>query len=115
MKVVRGSWEGRTYTEPPVRDETLLLTFGSAKSGSDWSTNELLAYNITVQRENAENFSQELGPIDHLDPNLFSSANPTIAADFSRFLVHRDLASRSNAGQESAIDGLTKCPRSHRF
>ena len=85
----------------------------SAKSGSDWSTNELLAYNITVQRQDVVNFfGHELGPIDHLDSNLFSSADPTIASDFSketyRFLAYLDLASRANAGQESAIDDLAK-------
>jgi len=85
----------------------------SAKSGSDWSTNELLAYNITVQRQDVVNFfGHELGSIDRLDSNLFSSADPTIAVDFSketyRFLAHLDLASRANAGQESAIGDLAK-------
>ena len=85
----------------------------SAKSGNDWSTNELLAYNITVQRQDVINFfGHELGSIDHLDSNLFSSADPTIAVDFSqetyRFLAYLDLASRANAGQESAIDDLAR-------
>ena len=79
----------------------------SAKSGSDWSTNELLAYNITVQRQDVVNFfGNELGPIDHLDSNLFSSADPTIAFDFSketyRFLAYLGLASRANAGHDLA-------------
>ena len=85
----------------------------SAKSGCDWSENELLAYNINVQRQNPTNFfGREPGPIDHLDPNLFSTADPTISAHFSqetyRFLAYLDLASRANAGQESAIDDLAK-------
>jgi hypothetical protein len=85
----------------------------SAKSGSDWTTNELLAYNIHIHRQEAlEFFGRELGPIDHFDPNLLSSADPTIAVDFTkdtyRFLVYLDLASRANAGQESAIDDLAK-------
>ena len=75
--------------------------------------NELLAYNITVQRQDVVNFfGHELGPIDYLDSNLFSSADPTIASDFSketyRFLAYLDLASRANAGQESAINDLAK-------
>ena len=79
----------------------------SAKSGSDWSTNEFLAYNITVQRQDVINFfGHELGSIDHLDSNLFSSTDPTIAVDFSqetyRFLVYLDLASRANAGHDLA-------------
>jgi hypothetical protein len=85
----------------------------SAKSGSDWSTNELLAYNITVQRQNHTNFfGRELGPIDHLDPNLLSTADPIKSAHFSketyRFLTYLDLASRANAGQEAAIDDLAR-------
>jgi hypothetical protein len=83
----------------------------SAKSGSDWSTNELLAYNVTVQRRDVVSFfGHELGSIDHLDPNLLSEGDPT--ADFSketyRFLAYLDLASRANAGQESAMDDLAK-------
>ena len=43
----------------------------SAKSGSDWLANELVAYNITVQRQGvAIFFGRELGSIHHLDPNL---------------------------------------------
>jgi hypothetical protein len=85
----------------------------SAKSGSDWSTNELLAYNISVQRQNPTDFfGRELGPIDHLDPNLLSTADPTICAHFSketyRFLAYLDLASRANAGQEAAIHDLAR-------
>ncbi|KAI0250796.1 hypothetical protein BJV78DRAFT_1217017 [Lactifluus subvellereus] len=85
----------------------------SARPGSDWSENELLAYNITVRRQSAiDFFGREPGPIDHLDPNLLSSADPSIVADFSketyRFLAYLDLASRANAGQESAIDDLAK-------
>jgi hypothetical protein len=81
--------------------------FRFAKSGSDWSTNELLAYNITVQRQDVVNFfGHELGSIDHFDSNLFSSTDPTIAVDFSketyRFLAYLDLASRANAGHDLA-------------
>jgi hypothetical protein len=81
----------------------------SAKSGSDWSANELLAYNISVRVENVvEFFGRELGPINHLDSNLLSTADPSTATNFSketyRFLSYLDLASRANSGQESAID-----------
>jgi hypothetical protein len=79
----------------------------SAKSGSDWSRHELLAYNITGQYQDViDFFGDELGSIDHLDSNLLPSADPTIAANFSketyRFLVYLDLASRGNG----AIDEL---------
>jgi hypothetical protein len=81
----------------------------SAKSGSNWSTNKLMAYNISVHRTNFTRFfGHEPGPIDHLDPNLLSSADPMITVDFSqatyRFLAYLDLASHVNASQESAID-----------
>jgi hypothetical protein len=85
----------------------------SAKSGSDWTINELRAYNITVRRQDAVVFfGHELGSIDHLDPNLFTSVDPTIATNLSketyRFLAYLDLASRANAGQESAINDLAR-------
>lgn len=80
----------------------------SVKSGSDWSRNELLAYNIIVHCQDPINFfghELELGSINHLDPNLFSFADPTISVDFSKetshFLAYLDLASRANAGQDS--------------
>ena len=45
-------------------------------------------------------------------PTLFSSADPTIAVDFSQetycFLVYFNLASHANAGQESAIHDLAR-------
>jgi hypothetical protein len=83
----------------------------SAKSGSDWSTNELRAYNIVVQCQDARNFfGGEPGSIDHLDPNLLSSDDPSTATHLSketyRFLAYLDLASRSNSGQECAIDAF---------
>jgi hypothetical protein len=85
----------------------------SAKSGSEWSTNELLAYNIRVQQEDVVDFfGRELGSIDHLDPNLLSSVDPSIASGFSketyRFLAYLHLASRANHGQECDINSLSK-------
>ncbi|KAI0289217.1 hypothetical protein BC826DRAFT_1161524, partial [Russula brevipes] len=74
----------------------------------DWSASELLAYNITVRREDVLSFfGDELGLIDHLDANLFSPADSTLAGT-CRFLAYLDLASRVNAGQESALDDLAK-------
>jgi hypothetical protein len=83
----------------------------SAKSGSDWSPNELRAYNITVQQQDlASFFGHELGSIDHLNPYFLSSSDPTI--DFSketyRFLAYLDLALHANAEQESALDDLAR-------
>jgi hypothetical protein len=85
----------------------------TAKSGGDWSTNELRAYNIVVRRQDATHFfGREPGSIDHLDPNLLSPDDPSTATHLSketyRFLAYLDLASRSNSGQESAIDDFAK-------
>ena len=53
----------------------------SAKPGSQWSTNELSAYNITVRRQSVVDFfGHELPSIDHLDPNLLSSIQFNIPA-----------------------------------
>ena len=84
-----------------------------AKSGGDWSTNELLAYNIVVRRQDATHFfGQEPGSIDHLDPNLLSSDEPSTAThlfkETYRFVAYLYLASRSNSGQKSAIDDFAK-------
>ena len=50
--------------------------FRLAKSGSDWTSNELLAYNITIERQDALRFfGHDLGTIDHLDPDLLTSAD----------------------------------------
>jgi len=51
----------------------------SAKPSSQWSTDELSAYNITIQTQSVVDFfGHELRSIDHLDPNLLSSiqSNP---------------------------------------
>ncbi|TEB29270.1 hypothetical protein FA13DRAFT_1734946 [Coprinellus micaceus] len=86
----------------------------SATPGSDWTRNELLAYNIQVSLQEAPQFfGREHEPIDHkLDANLLSTADPTIAADLTketyRFLAYLDLASHANSGQESAIDDFAK-------
>jgi len=85
----------------------------SAKSGSDWTENELLAYNIKVSRQESQQFfGRELGSIDHLDPNLLSTVKPSIATHLAketyRFLTYLDLASHANVGQESATDDFGK-------
>ncbi|KXN85097.1 hypothetical protein AN958_11701 [Leucoagaricus sp. SymC.cos] len=46
-----------------------------AKSGSDWSKNELIAYNISVSPVPAEEFflSVAESSLDHLDPNILTA------------------------------------------
>lgn len=61
----------------------------SARSGSDWTSHELAAYNITVRGETF--FGRQLGSLNH---NLMSTEDPAgaTAAGFSdaticRFLI----------------------------
>lgn len=95
----------------PVDGQKLIR---SAKSASDWTKNELLAYNIQVSSQEAPQFfgREQLGPIDDLDVNLLSTIDPTLAPDFTketyRFLAYLDLASHSHVGQESAIEDFAK-------
>jgi len=87
----------------------------SAKPGSDWSTNDLLAYNITIQTQTVVDFfGHELSsPIDHLDPILLSPFDPNILSlDHStcgisvqtyRFLEYLNTISCPNAPDYSEL------------
>jgi hypothetical protein len=91
----------------------------SAKSGSDWTGHDLLAYNITVQSQSApcffghhwhRDFDPEVSPIAHLDPNSIKSPPTSIAPGVSpatrRVLQYLDLASQIN--EESIIDEFAR-------
>lgn len=76
----------------------------SAKSGSDWTSNELEAYNITIQNQSAKTFfGQDLpATLAGIDPDFadLDATTPDQAADDDtyRALVHLDLATKANAG-----------------
>ena len=80
----------------------------SAKSGSDWSKNELMAYNISVSSVPAgEFFSSVAEPsLDHLDPNILTAPagaeGPNLSDAVISYLGYLDVA--VNATQESSID-----------
>ena len=79
----------------------------SAKSGSDWTGAELLAYNITITPTSPDVFFQPIPDptLDHLDPAILSSPNgnnPNLSHGAARYLGYLDLA--TNASQESSID-----------
>ena len=82
----------------------------SSKSGCDWTTNDLMAYNIRVSSQSPDNFyGQPLKTVEslsNLDPNLLSGTLGTqgLSDKTYRLLQYVDLASRANSGQESAID-----------
>ena len=80
----------------------------SAKSGSDWTGAELLAYNIAISLTSLDVFFQHTSQdpsLDHLDPAILSSPNandPNLSNTAARYLGYLDLA--TNITQESAID-----------
>ena len=81
----------------------------SAKSGSEWTVNDLLAYNITVSSQSPEIFyGQPLPPVKNLsklDPYLISGTLGTrgLSGETRRVLRYLDLASRTDLSQETAI------------
>jgi hypothetical protein len=86
----------------------------SAKSGSDWTTNELRAYNIKVSAQSPDKFYGQPLPtvasLTSLDPNLVSGTlgMQGLSDETYRLLQYLDLASRANAGQESAVDDFAR-------
>jgi hypothetical protein len=86
----------------------------SAKSGSDWTRNDLLAYNIKISPQPPDQFyGQPLPAVESLnsfDPNLLSATLGTqgLSDETFRLLQYLDLASRANSGQESAVDDFAK-------
>ncbi len=77
----------------------------SAKSGSDWGTNELRAYNIQVRPQSAQSFfGHPLPTLDGIDPLLVSGILDTTDGLTDRtyqLLEYLDLA---HAGRESATN-----------
>jgi hypothetical protein len=86
----------------------------TAKSGSNWTTNDLLDYNIKVSSLSAEHFyGQPLPTVESLnsvDPKLFSGTLGTegLSIETYRLLQYFDLASRANSGQDSVINDFAK-------
>ena len=78
-----------------------------AKSGSDWTSNELLAYNINVVVEDAQTFFQMPNlPAPNVDPKVLTADHYTNAAnDNAYYFLHGlDLATTPIPAQESAVD-----------
>ena len=92
----------------------------SVKSGSEWTTNELVAYNIVVVNQNKEEF---FGTIDLPDPaepivaGFMTTETWQDAADKTtkKLLQYLDLAMDPQAGHETAVDNfafeVTERPR----
>jgi hypothetical protein len=86
----------------------------SAKSGSDWTTNDLLAYNIRVCSQSPAKFYNQplptLASLSSLDPNLLSSTlhMQGLSDETYRLLQYLDLALRVSSGQKSAVEDFTR-------
>ena len=80
----------------------------SAKSGSDWTSNELEAYNITVEYQNAATFfgTHNLPQPATVNPAVFTATGPDDASDDGvyEFLRTMDLAMSPAPAEESAVD-----------
>ncbi|KAF8486880.1 hypothetical protein DFH94DRAFT_5043 [Russula ochroleuca] len=70
----------------------------SAKSGSDWSVNELLAYRITISSLSPDQFFRfEADPsLDHMDPALFTAppgaSDIQLSENTAEYLSYLDIA-----------------------
>jgi hypothetical protein len=84
----------------------------SAKSGSDWSINELLAYRITIKSLSPDQFFRSGADpsLDHLDPALLTAppgtSDPQLSENTTQYLGYLDLA--TVATQESLIDDFAR-------
>jgi hypothetical protein len=79
----------------------------SAKSGSDWTSNDLVAYNITIIAQNSATFfGQPVLPQPTLNPELLTNLNAEEMVDDESYKLVRymDLAMNPIPGEESAVD-----------
>lgn len=74
----------------------------SAKSGSDWTSNELDAYNIVIRNQSPRSFyGQDLpAAVEGIDPDFLVSdvTNEATSDNTHRLLMYLDLATKANAG-----------------
>ncbi|PPQ75393.1 hypothetical protein CVT26_015476 [Gymnopilus dilepis] len=90
----------------------------SAKLPKDWTSLDLLAYNITVShQESVDFFGKEQSPIDRLNPLLLSNVDPASLTadsevakdrDIYRFHTYLRLASRPDINQKGALHDLER-------
>lgn len=86
--------------------------FRYAKSGSDWTMNDLLAYNISVSSQSPDDFYgqplQTVASLNNIDPNLFSGTLGTQGLSDETFRLLQCLDLARNSGQESAVRDFAK-------
>jgi hypothetical protein len=84
----------------------------SAKSGSDWSINELLAYRIAIKPLSPDQFFRSGADpsLDHLDPAILTApagdSDPQLSENVAQYLGYLDLA--AVATQEGFIDDFSR-------
>lgn len=79
----------------------------SAKSGNDWTSHELAAYNIVVEYQNAATFfGTDNLPQPTVNPAILTATSPDDAADDGDYYLLRtmDLAMSPAPAEESAVD-----------
>ena len=80
----------------------------SAKWGSDWSENELLQHKCSTPKSHQIHRSRAWPYRPPRSQLTLNRRSHHFSQETYRFLAYLDLASRANAGQESAIDDLAK-------
>ena len=83
-----------------------------AKSASDWSPNDLEAYNIVVKEQKAEDFfggplPDYTGPVSFVQVESLSIPAHDVDAASKALLKRLDLAMTLYEGEESAVDDFT--------
>ena len=85
----------------------------TAKSGSDWTSAELVAYNVVVQRQDHRTFFGYLPTTiaNTVDPAFISAdlpADATLSDSTYRLVQYLGLATNAHRGQETAVGDFTK-------
>ncbi|KAK0457755.1 uncharacterized protein EV420DRAFT_476448 [Desarmillaria tabescens] len=85
----------------------------SAKSSNDWTSNDLVAYNIAVHRQSADAFfgyTPNTIP-DGIDPAFLTATVPpheNLSDHTYRLLQYLHIATHASSNQESAINDFAK-------
>jgi hypothetical protein len=80
----------------------------SAKSGSDWTENDLRAFNIRIEHKSQQDFFGTAGPLPDPDVSEAILTSPTAFAKEERHFFHyMEDALRIPPGEESLVDDFT--------
>jgi hypothetical protein len=82
----------------------------SAKSGNDWTANDLIAYNISIESQNSASFFEVPAlPEPHVPQEMLQRLDPEDTEDINTCLTlaAMDLAMNLVPQEESAVDDFT--------